>query len=87
MGFRTRSSLSCHWEKKLTYEVDRISELLYGTIGVVTERNKRAPFSKKFERVCRPYWLVEIHKAHKHARGPKEPCFLLKFAGKGIPTN
>ena len=52
--FRTSSSLSFHWEAKLTYEGDRSSQsALYETIGVVVERNERAPLRTRLGRLAR----------------------------------
>lgn len=50
-------------------KLTNVYTVFYETTGGVGERSKRALFSNKFGKLCMPYLLVEIHKAHKHTRG------------------
>lgn len=64
-------------------KLTNVYTVFYETTGGVGERSKRALFSNKFGKLCMPYLLVEIHKAHKHTRGSEQP-FLVKVCQKGF---
>lgn len=71
---RIKSSLPCYRKGKSTYEIGRnFHTVFYETTGGVGEKSKSALFSNKFGKLCMPYLLVEIHKAHKHTRGSESP--------------